>query len=111
MAYAGVDADEITYTQEDMGGNLPQMPFLKDKQGTMHEDTVKILEFVAKTYKPDLMPKTEDEKINLDMVVNYLKALNTYLCQYCYGKSQDSALTDGIHEKLAPVIAFMKEQN
>jgi len=31
LAYTGVHFDEITYTQEDLGGNLPQMPFFKDK--------------------------------------------------------------------------------
>ena len=60
LAYAGVDTDEVTYTQEDLGGNLPQMPFFKDKQGTMHEDTMKILKFIAQTYKKELMPQSED---------------------------------------------------
>lgn len=32
------------------------MPFLKDKKGVMHEDSMKILKFLAQTYKPELMP-------------------------------------------------------
>lgn len=87
------------------------MPFFKDKKGTMHEDTIKILEFLAKTYKPDLMPQSEDEKINFDMIVNYLQTLNTYLCEYCYGKTQDTSLTDGIYEKMSPIVGFIKGQN
>ena len=62
------------------------MPFFKDKKGTMHEDSIKILKFIASTYKKELMPQNEDENIKLEMLVNYLQALNTFLSDFSYGK-------------------------
>ena len=86
LGYLDVDHDEITYTQEDLGGNLPQMPFFKDQKGTTHEDTLKILKHLASTYKPELMPQNEDQNILLEMMQTYLQTLNTYIVEYCYGK-------------------------
>lgn len=87
------------------------MPFLKDKKGVMHEDSMKILKFLAQTYKPELMPQNEDQNIQMEMVVNYLQALNTFLTDYCYGKEQESTLSDGIYEKLSPIVAILKDGN
>ena len=73
LGYLDVDHDEITYAQEDRGGNLPQMPFFKDKKGQTHEDTLKIMKHLASTYKPELMPQSEDQNINFDMIKTYLE--------------------------------------
>lgn len=48
LSYAGIDHNETVYTQEDMGGNLPAMPFFKDKSGKSESaDTIKILRMIA----------------------------------------------------------------
>lgn len=36
--------------------------------------------------------------------------MNQYIVEYCYGKPQEVALNDGLYEKLAPIISFMKQQ-
>ena len=58
----------------------------------MHEDSIKILKFIANTYRKELMPQNEDQNIQLEMLVSYLQALNTHLTEYCYGKQQDATL-------------------
>ena len=56
LAYAGVAHNEEVYTQEQMGGALPAMPYFKDKSGkTEQGDTLKILRMVAQAYKPVLL--------------------------------------------------------
>lgn len=33
LSYAGVDHNETLFTQEEMGGSLPAMPYFKDTSG------------------------------------------------------------------------------
>ena len=48
LSYAGVDHNETLFTQEEMGGSLPAMPYFKDTSGkTESGDTIKILKMVA----------------------------------------------------------------
>ena len=70
-----------------MGGALPAMPFLNDKSGkTEQGDTLKILKMLAQAYKPELLGKSEDDNMQLEMMGNYCKQLNTALTEYAYGK-------------------------
>jgi len=55
-----------------LGGNLPQMPFFKDTMGKMHEDSMKIMKFIANSYKKELMPQNEDDNIKLELIVTLL---------------------------------------
>lgn len=108
MTYSGVDYSEKLYTQEDLGGNLPAMPYLHDKNGTKVTETLKILQHLAQTYKTDLMGSSEEDKSLIEMMSKFCVELNDFLSKYCYGGNQDQPLDDVLYQKVSPLTSFLK---
>jgi hypothetical protein len=110
LAYMDIDYDEKLYTQEDMGGNLPQMPFFTDKTGKTIGDSLAILAHLSGDYRPELSGKSEEDKQLIEIMKKFCEDLNSFLCQYCYGKQQEQPLEDMIQLKVSPLTSNLRGQ-
>lgn len=66
---------------------------------------------LAQAYKPELLGKSEDDNIQLEMIGNYCKQLSEALTAHAYGKQSEQSLDDMIAEKLTPITSFLKGQD
>ena len=96
LAYAEIDHEEKVYAQEEMGGNLPQMPYFIDKTGQTIGNSLVILAHLAGDYKPELLGQSDQDKSLIETMIKFCEELSTFLCQYCYGLQQEQPLEDMI---------------
>lgn len=108
LTYAGIDYDEKFYNEEDLAGSLPQMPYLKDKNGTTVGETLTILKHLATTYKPDLLGNSVENDTCLSNIGPLCVDLHTFCTQYCYGLHQDQNFEDVLYEKVNPILSLLK---
>lgn len=123
--YAGVDFEDKMYPCGDapdfdrsswtdvkhtMGMEYPNLPYLIDGE-TKITETMVIMQYVAKKWRPELLGKTSAEMGRVNMIAAQVHSLKMMATGPCYGSGDADAIIESCRPPLQKLVEVMGDND